>query len=72
MKTKLNHIFYIYSEASTAVFFAVCSLVELLCFAYFWGQPHAIIVQWLSGAGAAAFALIASSNVLYIYRKERV
>ena len=69
MTSKLNRIFYIYSEASLAVLFIVGAILESLCFAYF-TYIGAGFLQVLAGIAAAAFALVAALNVRYIIKRE--
>ncbi len=69
MRNKLNRIFYVYSEANTAVFFALCALAELICAAYFASIDAGIMAAVSSGA-AVAFGLITAFNVRYIWKRE--
>jgi hypothetical protein len=63
----LKRIFYIYSEAAAAVFFAIMSLLELMC--YFVMPPS--LFAWIALSAAVGFALIAASMVNYIYQTEK-
>ncbi len=69
MRNKLNRIFYIYSEASTAIFFALCALAELICAVYF-ASIDAGLMAAISSVAAAAFGLITAANVRYIWKRE--
>jgi VIT1/CCC1 family predicted Fe2+/Mn2+ transporter len=65
MKT-LNRIFYIWSEASVSVLFAVGALVELVCFV---ALPGVFAV--IAACAAVAFALIAFFQGRYVYREAK-
>lgn len=65
--TKLNHVFYIYSESSMAALMIVGALIELLCGAALGGE----IQMYLANPAAALFAVIALLNVWYVVRAER-
>ena len=67
--TKLNRIFYIYSQASMAALCVGGAALELFCFAYF-TYIDAPALQWFTGAAVAGFALIAALNVHYIIKSE--
>lgn len=65
MKT-LNRIFYIWSEASVCVLFAIGALMELVCFLAlpsFWAL--------IAGTAAICFALIALGQGRYVYREAK-
>lgn len=61
MKT-LNRIFYIYSNASVALFMAVCFFVELVC-SFF--VPE--FIQYLTIPAAAFFGIVSVSMARSIY-----
>ena len=63
----IKRIFFIYSEASLAVFFAALSLLELAC--YFVMPPS--LFDWVTMSAAIGFALVAASMVNYIYQTEK-
>jgi hypothetical protein len=65
MKSKLDRIFYIYSEASVCVLMLSGAIVELACWAYL-PEP----ISWLPAAAVLFFMAAAVNSVLYIYRAE--
>lgn len=67
--TKVNRIFYVYSEASIAALCIGVAAIETICFAYF-SYIGAPALQWFTGAAATGFALIAALNIRYIIKKE--
>lgn len=65
---QLNRIFYIYSEASGAVFMAFSALVEFACGLAIGGD----IQLWIANPAAGFFASVALLGVLHIIRSERI
>ena len=63
----LKRIFFIYSEAILAVFFAAMSLLELVCYFVI---PDSLFA-WIALSAAVGFALIAASMVNIIYQTEK-
>jgi hypothetical protein len=62
----LNHIFFVYTEASLAVISLVGMIIECVCFFVidaFW-QPFALV-------GVCFFALSLFANIRIIVREER-
>jgi len=62
----LNHIFFVYTEASLAVISLVGMIIEFSCYLVvdgFW-QPFALV-------GVGFFALAFLANIRYIVREER-
>ena len=64
----MKRIFYIYTEASLAVFFGCFAILEALLFAYFTNQ-HFALMQVLTGTGGIAFFFASLYNVIYVYKK---
>lgn len=62
----IAHIFYVYSEASLAVFYAFAAIVEFLG-AFLIGGPIALLLF----AASALFTAITIGSVMYIVRMER-
>ena len=60
----LKRLFYIYTEAAMAVFFALGGLLELVC------GLAAPEIQVIAFPASVAFLAIAMGNVIYIYRCE--
>jgi len=69
MKQSLKRIFFIYSEATLAVFFAAMSLLEVAC--YFAIPSSVSLIGELALGAAIGFALIAALMVNVIYRNEK-
>jgi len=63
----LSRIFYIYTEASFAVFLLAVASIELLCYLLMTTGP----IAQLALVAASVFALIAVSQVLFIIYQER-
>ena len=70
MKQSLKRIFFIYSEATLAVFFAAMSLLEVACY-FAIPSSHGLIVEMLPLTAAIGFALMAALMVNVIYRNEK-
>ena len=69
MKQSLKRIFFIYSEATLAVFFAAMSLLEVACYL---AIPSSVsLIGELALGAAIGFALIAALMVNVIYRNEK-
>lgn len=66
MKTKLNKIFYIYTEASLSVFFAFGALLEFICYLFI-PAPFSYIAL----AGAIWFSIVAFNMAAYVYRSAK-
>lgn len=65
-RKQINRIFYIYTEATAAVFLAGCSIVELMCF---FVVPE--FFQPLAATSAAAFAAMTAACIRKIYNEEK-
>lgn len=65
-RNTLNRIFYIYSDASAAVFMAACSLVELACF---FAVPR--FFEWLCFSSFLGFGAIAVCLAARVYRDAK-
>jgi hypothetical protein len=69
MKKSLKRIFFIYSEATLAVFFAAMSLLEVACY---FAIPSSVSFAGELALGAAiGFALMTVVLVNVIYRNEK-
>jgi hypothetical protein len=69
MKQSLKRIFFIYSEATLAVFFAAMSLLEVACYL---AIPSSVsLIGELALAAAIGFALMSALMVNVIYRNEK-
>lgn len=62
LKHKLNTIFFIYTEASAALFFMACAILEFVCAAMINGP-----FQLLALGAGIAFTCIACSMAAYVY-----
>ena len=64
---KIKSIFYIYSEASMAVLFAIGSLIELICFAglTFYNAPLFAMISLVASIG---FLMASLGFALSVYR----
>lgn len=65
----LKRIFYIYSEASSAVFFSFGCIAELICLSYF-SNVGVTFMQVFTGIPAVCFALVVFFNIRYIIKQE--
>lgn len=69
VNTMLKRIFFVYHEATLAVFFAALALLEVACY-FAIPSSHGLIVEMLPLTAAIGFALIAALMVNVIYRNE--
>lgn len=63
----LKRIFFIYSEASLAVFLAAIALVELICYIALFREPLAFIPL----IAAIGFAVLSATLALVVYRDAK-
>ena len=66
MRKKLNTIFFIYTEASAAIFFMACAILEFICAIALHGP-----FQLLALGAGIAFTCIAGSMAVYVYRSAK-
>ena len=72
MKTKLQSVFYIYSNASVSVLMLFCSFVEFVCFFFLRGEGGlGGLVSHLAFYASIAFFTIASSLALSVYKDSK-
>ena len=72
MKTKLQSVFFIYSNASVSVLMLFCSFVEFFCWFFLRGEGGlGGLVAPLAFVASICFFTIASSLALSVYKDAK-